>query len=55
VLKPDHAEAHFQMATILIGQNKTAEAVASLERFLALAPDHEKAGIARQLLEFLKK
>lgn len=54
-LKPDYAEAHFQMGTILIGQNKTAEAVASLERFLALAPESEKAGIARQLLDFLRK
>lgn len=54
-LKPDYAEAHYQMATILIGQNKPAEAVASLEKFLALAPDSEKAGIARQLLEFLRK
>lgn len=54
-LKPDYAEAHYQMATILIGQNKSAEAVASLERFLALAPESEKAGIARQLLDFLKK
>jgi len=43
------------MGTILIGQNKAPEAIASLERFLALAPEHEKAGIARQLLEFLKK
>jgi tetratricopeptide (TPR) repeat protein len=54
-LKPDFAEAHYQMGTILIGQNKAAEAIASLEKFLALAPESEKAGIARQLLEFLKK
>jgi len=54
-LKPDYADAHYQMGTILIGQNKVAEAKASLERFLALAPDHEKAAIARQLLEFLNK
>jgi Flp pilus assembly protein TadD len=54
-LKPDYADAHYQMGTILIGQNKVAEAKASLEKFLAVAPDHEKAAIARQLLEFLKK
>jgi len=43
------------MGTILIGQNKAPEAKANLEKFLALAPDHEKAAIAKQLLEFLKK
>jgi GNAT superfamily N-acetyltransferase len=43
------------MGTILISQNKVAEAKASLEKFVALAPDHEKAGIAKQLLEYLKK
>jgi Flp pilus assembly protein TadD len=54
-LKPDFAEAYYQMGTILIGQNKVAEACDGLEKFLALAPGHEKAGIAKQLLEFLKK
>ena len=43
------------MGTILIGQNKVPEARASLEKFLALAPGHEKAAIAKQLLEYLKK
>jgi tetratricopeptide (TPR) repeat protein len=54
-LNPDFADAYYQMATILISQNKVPEAKAALEKFLALAPDHEKAAIARQLLEFLKK
>ncbi len=54
-LNPDYADAYYQMGTILIGQNKVAEAKASLEKFLTLAPDHEKAGIAKQLLEYLKK
>lgn len=54
-LRPDFAEAYYEMGTILIGQNKVPEAVASLEKFLKLAPEHEKAAIARQLLEYLKK
>jgi tetratricopeptide (TPR) repeat protein len=54
-LKPDYADAYYQMATILISQNKAPEAIAALEKFLALAPGHEKAPIARQLLDFLKK
>ena len=54
-LKPDYADAYYQLATIEIGQNKVPEAVAHLEKFLGLAPNHEKAPIARQLLEALKK
>lgn len=54
-LKPDYADAHYQMGTIYIGLNKVPEATASLEKFLALAPDHEKAPLAKQLLEYLKK
>ncbi|MHB8095536.1 MAG: tetratricopeptide repeat protein [Candidatus Aminicenantales bacterium] len=54
-LKPDYAEAFYQIGTILIGRNEAPEAIESLEKFLALAPGHEKAPLARQLLEFLKK
>jgi len=54
-LKPESADAYYQLGTLLIGQNKIPEAVASLEKFLELAPDHEKAGIARQLIQALKK
>jgi tetratricopeptide (TPR) repeat protein len=54
-LKPDYADAYYQIGTIYIGQNKVPEAVASLEKFLTLAPNHEKAPLAKQLLEYLKK
>jgi tetratricopeptide (TPR) repeat protein len=54
-LKPDYADAYYQLGTIDIGQNKVKEAVENLEKFLALAPNHEKAPIAKQLLEALKK
>ncbi len=54
-LKPDYAEAYYQIGTIDIGLNKKAEAIASLEKFLELAPAHEKAGLAKQLLDYLKK
>ena len=54
-LNPDYADAYYQMASILISQNKVPEAKAALEKFLALAPGHEKAAIARQLLDYLKK
>jgi len=54
-LKADYADAYYQIGTLYIGQNRVKEAVESLEKFLTLAPNHEKAPLARQLLEYLKK
>jgi tetratricopeptide (TPR) repeat protein len=54
-LKPDYADAYYQLGTIFIGQNKVPDAVRSLEKFLELAPNHEKAPLAKQLLQYLKK
>jgi len=54
-LKPDYADAYYQAGTILIGQNKVEEARAALEKFVELAPGDEKAALAKQLLEYLKK
>jgi len=54
-LKADYADAYFQMGTINIGLNMKDEAIADLEKFLELAPGHEKALLAKQLLDYLKK
>jgi tetratricopeptide (TPR) repeat protein len=54
-LKTDYADAYYQMGTIYIGRNMVLEAVQSLEKFLELAPAHEKAPLAKQLLQYLKK
>lgn len=54
-LKPDYADAYYQLGTQYIGQNKVKEAVENLEKFLELAPNHEKAAVAKQLLDYLKK
>lgn len=54
-LKPDYADAYYQLGTLSISQNKKEEAVKYLEKFLALAPEHEKAALAKQLLDYLKK
>jgi len=54
-IKEDYVEAYYQIGTIYIGQNRIEEAVISLEKFLELAPEHEKASIAKQLLDYLKK
>jgi tetratricopeptide (TPR) repeat protein len=54
-LQEDYADAYYQIGTIHVGRNETAEAVAALEKFLELAPEHPQAGVARQLLDFLKQ
>lgn len=54
-LRPEYAEAYFEMGTIYIGQNKVPEAIVNLEKFIQLAPKHDKAAVAKQLLEYLKK
>ena len=54
-IKTDYADAYFQMGTINIGLNMKDEAVADLEKFLELAPNHEKADLAKKLLDYLKK
>lgn len=54
-IKKDYADAYFQIGTIYIGRNNSEEAVKNLEKFLELAPEHEKASIASQLLDYLKK
>ncbi len=54
-IKDDYADAYYQIGTLSISLNKTEEAIRYLEKFLELAPQHEKAPLARQLLDFLKK
>lgn len=54
-IKPDFAEPYYEMGTVLIGQNRVPEAVTALQKFLELAPNHEKASVARQLVDYLKK
>jgi tetratricopeptide (TPR) repeat protein len=54
-LNADYADAYYQMGTIYIGRNMVPEAVQNLEKFLELAPGHEKAPLAKQLLQYLKK
>lgn len=54
-LKDDYADAYYHIGIIFIGQNNVEEAVINLERFLELAPEHEKTNVVKQLLEYLKK
>lgn len=54
-IQDDYAEAYYQIGTIYINKAQTAEAIKNLEKFVALAPEHPNAEIAKQLLEYLKK
>lgn len=53
-LKPDLAPAYYQLGMIYVNQNKKAEAIQNLEKFVELAPDDPNAGVAKQILAFLK-
>jgi tetratricopeptide (TPR) repeat protein len=49
------AEAHFHLATILVGQGKTPEAIAALEKYLTLKPTvPQNEATAKGLLAALK-
>jgi tetratricopeptide (TPR) repeat protein len=54
-LKSDYADAYYQIGTLYINLNKKAEAIANLEKFLELAPAHEKAALAKEFVDYLKK
>ncbi|MBN1224882.1 MAG: tetratricopeptide repeat protein [Candidatus Aminicenantes bacterium] len=54
-IKSDYAAAYYQLGMVHVNQNHTDEAVRNLEKFLELAPDDPNAGVARQLVDYLKK
>jgi tetratricopeptide (TPR) repeat protein len=54
-LKEDYTDAYYQIGTLYINQNNVEEAIKNLEKFLELAPEHEKAPVSKQLLDYLKK
>ena len=54
-LDPQYADAYYRAGTALIGLNRIEDAIANLEKFLEVAPDHAQAGIARQILQAIKK
>lgn len=54
-IQEDYADAYYQMGTLYISLNEKEEAIKSLEKFLELAPDHEQAPVARQLIDYLRR
>ena len=50
-IDPNHAEAHYHLGTIAVGQNKTPEAIAHLEKYLSLNPTNaQNVATAKALL-----
>ncbi len=54
-VQENYADAYYQIGTIYISKGQTADAIKNLEKFVELAPEHQNAKIAKQLLEYLKK
>jgi tetratricopeptide (TPR) repeat protein len=55
-LDPANAEAHYQLATIVLGQAKTPEAIELLEKYLGMAgQDPTNLATAKALIEALRK
>jgi len=54
-MKPDHADAHYQLGMAFVNQNKLAEAVPMFEKYLELAPTGQFAATAKGILSSIKK
>jgi tetratricopeptide (TPR) repeat protein len=54
-LEPKHANSHYQLAMCYINLGKMPEAIASLEAYVANAPDGQYAGQVKDMLKALKK
>ncbi|MEI6669023.1 MAG: tetratricopeptide repeat protein [Acidobacteriota bacterium] len=54
-LKPDHAEAHYQLAMAFLNQGKMPEAITMFEKYLTLAPTGPNAAAATGILKQIKK
>lgn len=53
-LNPKMADAHYYLGMCLVAESKTAEAKASMEEYLRLAPNGPNAATAKAVLESLK-
>jgi tetratricopeptide (TPR) repeat protein len=54
-MKPDHAEAHYQLAMAFLNQGKMTEAITYFDKYLALAPTGPNAAAASGILKQIKK
>jgi cytochrome c-type biogenesis protein CcmH/NrfG len=54
-IDPAYADAYFHLGTLAVGQNKIADAVAHLEKFLSMNPTNaQNVATAQGLLQALK-
>ncbi len=52
---PDFKEGWYQLGITYVALNKTKEAIETLEKYLQIAPDSDKAPTVKQIIDALKK
>ncbi len=52
---PNHAGAHYQLGTCLVGMGQFPEAVNHFQKYLSLEPDGEHATAAKNMIAQLSK
>ncbi|HEY6046465.1 MAG TPA: redoxin family protein [Pyrinomonadaceae bacterium] len=50
-VKPDFAEGHYNVGVVLLQQNRDADGIVELKRFIELAPDDGKVADTQKLIE----
>ena len=50
-----YADAYYQLGLIFLNQNKMAEALAALEKFLQVAPEDSRAPNVKEMINIIKK
>lgn len=50
-VRPDFAEGHFNLGVVLMQQNRDAEGIAELKRFVELAPQDNKVAGSQKMIE----
>jgi len=53
-LDPGYVDGYYQLALVYLNKGLMEEAKNNLQKIIELAPDSEKAGSARKLLESIK-
>jgi tetratricopeptide (TPR) repeat protein len=51
----NYADSYYQISLILLNQNKTEEALSTMEKFLQVAPEDPKAPNVNEMIKLLKK
>jgi len=54
-IKPEWADPYFKLGMVYLNKSDNANAITKFEKFLALEPEGEKAALARNILNTIKK